>query len=88
MQKYLVEFLGTTLFLYIILATGNPWAIGATLSVAIMLGGNRSGGNYNPAVTIMMAAANKLSVKDVLPYILCQVAGGFVALELYKRVQI
>ena len=87
MNKYLVEFLGTLFFLYVILATGNALAIGAALTIAILLGGNISGGNYNPAVSIMMVAAGKLSKKDLLPYILSQVAGGLCALELYKRVK-
>jgi aquaporin Z len=88
MNKYFVEFLGTLFFLYVILATGNALAIGAALTIAILLGGNISGGNYNPAVSIMMVAAGKLSKKDLLPYILSQVAGGLCALELYKRVKI
>ena len=87
MQKYLTEFLGTLFFLYIILATGNPWAIGAALAIAVMVGGKISGGNYNPAVTIMMAAAGKQPTSDIVPYIISQVAGGLVALELYKRVK-
>ena len=88
MNKYFVEFLGTLFFLYLILATGNALAIGAALTIAILLGGNISGGNYNPAVSIMMVAAGKLSKKDLLPYILSQVAGGLCALELYKRVKL
>jgi|TARA_B100000902_G_scaffold117556_1_gene118232 aquaporin Z len=88
MNKYFVEFLGTLFFLYVILATGNALAIGAALTIAILLGGNISGGNYNPAVSIMMVAAGKLSKKDLLPYILSQVAGGLCALELYKRVKL
>jgi len=88
MNKYFVEFLGTLFFLYVILATGNALAIGAALTIAILLGGNISGGNYNPAVSIMMVAAGKLSKKDLLPYILSQVAGGLCALEMYKRVKL
>jgi|TARA_B100001250_G_C19537146_1_gene673064 glycerol uptake facilitator-like aquaporin len=88
MNKYLVEFLGTLFFLYVIIATGNALAIGAALAIAIMLGGPISGGNFNPAVTIMMASAGKLKTSDVLPYILSQVAGGLAALELYKRFKI
>ena len=38
MNKYLVEFLGTLFFLYVILATGNALAIGAALAIAIILG--------------------------------------------------
>ena len=88
MNKYVVEFLGTLFFLYVILATGQALAIGLALSVAIMVGGKVSGGNFNPAVSIMMAAAGKLSMKDLLPYIVAQVAGGLAALELYKRVRL
>ena len=88
MNKYLVEFLGTMFFLYVILATGNALAIGAALTLVILVGGAISGGNFNPAVSVMMAAAGKLPTNDVVPYILAQVAGGLVALELYKRVKV
>ena len=77
MNKYLVEFLGTLFFLYVILATGNAMAIGAALALAILVGGPISGGNFNPAVSVMMVSAGKLQNKELLPYILSQVAGGF-----------
>ena len=88
LNKYLVEFLGTMFFLYVILATGSALPIGLALAVAIMVGGKISGGNFNPAVSVMMAAAGKLSKKDLVPYIIAQVAGGLAALELYNRVKI
>ena len=88
MNKYVVEFLGTLFFLYVILATGHALAIGLALTVAIMVGGKISGGNFNPAVSVMMAAAGKLSMKDLLPYVVAQVAGGLAALELHKRVRL
>ena len=88
MNKYVVEFLGTLFFLYVILATGQALAIGLALTVAIMVGGKISGGNFNPAVSVMMAAAGKLSMKDLLPYIVAQGAGGLAALELHKRVRL
>tara|TARA_Y100000816_G_scaffold210431_1_gene156123 strand:- start:678 stop:950 length:273 start_codon:yes stop_codon:yes gene_type:complete len=87
-NKYLSEFLGTLFFLYIILATGNPLAIGAALAAAIMVGGKLSGGHFNPAVTVMMVSAKKLPMKEMLPYILAQVVGGLAALELHKRVRL
>jgi glycerol uptake facilitator-like aquaporin len=88
MQKYLVEFLGTLFFLYVILATGDAFAIGAALIIAILVGGSVSGGNFNPAVTLMMFSAGKISQKDVIPYIIAQVAGGLAAFQLFKRVKI
>ena len=84
LQKYLVEFLGSLFFIYVILATGSPIAIGAALAVAIIVGGPVSGGNFNPAVTIVMAAARKMPLTDVAPYIISQIAGGMVALQLSK----
>jgi aquaporin Z len=88
MQKYIVEFFGTTLFVYIILATGNALAIGATLALLILLMGEISGGHVNPAVSIVMAAAGKLPTTDLVPYCIAQILGGLVALEIYKRVKL
>ena len=85
MQKYLVEFLGTLVFVYVILATGNPLAIGAALALIILLTSNISGGHINPAVSIVMASIGRLPVEDLVPYCLAQIFGGLVALELYKR---
>ncbi len=84
-NKYVVEFLGTLFFMYVIIATGNAIAIGASLAIAIMVGGNISGGHFNPAASVMMYAAGKLSRADLIPYLLVQIAGGLVALELHKR---
>ncbi len=84
MEAVIVEFLGTLVFLYVILATGHFAAIGATLALMIYLGGPISGGNYNPAVTVMLVMAKKQKMDTLLPYILAQVAGGIVALQLFN----
>ncbi len=88
LNKYLAEFLGTLFFVYIILATGNAIAIGAAMAIVAMIAGTISGAHINPAVSVAMVAAGKLSSSDVLPYILAQIAGGMVALELFKRVKL
>jgi aquaporin Z len=88
LNKYLAEFLGTLFFVYIVLATGNAIAIGAALAIAVMIAGTISGGHINPAVSVAMVAAGKMSSSDLLPYILAQIAGGMVALELFKRVKL
>lgn len=85
MYNYLVEFFGSVFFIYVILATGNPLAIGAALALVILLTMNTSGGYINPAITITMASAGKLPVTDIIPYCLAQIFGGLVALEIYKR---
>jgi len=85
MNKYLVELVGTLFLLYVILVTKNALAIGAALAIAVIAGSKISGGHFNPAVTIAMAMAGKKSVNDVMPYILAQVSGALIALELYKQ---
>ncbi len=84
MQKYLVEFIGTLFFLFTILATGNPLAIVAALYIAIMVGGSISGGHFNPAVSVMMTFAGKLSKKDLPMYLLSQILGGLSAYYLFS----
>jgi glycerol uptake facilitator-like aquaporin len=88
MQKYLVEFLGTLFFVYIILATGNPLAIGAALALAILVTRDVSGGHINPAVTITMAAAGKLPTTEIVPYCVSQILGGLVALQIFQQYKI
>jgi len=86
MNKLVIEFLGTMFFLYVILASGNPLAIGLSLVVAIMVAvKEHEGGYFNPAVAVMMTAAGKLKKADLLPYVVAEVAGGLAALELYKK---
>jgi aquaporin Z len=88
MNAILVEFVGTLVFLYVIIATGNALAIGLTLALCIYLGGKISGGNFNPAVTVMMVVAKKQNMNTLIPYILAQIAGGLAAIQLYKVVKI
>jgi glycerol uptake facilitator-like aquaporin len=85
MYTYLAEFIGTMFYVYVIVATGNPLAIGAALALAILLTANISGGYINPVTTIVMATAGKLEVDEIIPYILAQVFGGLVALQVYSR---
>jgi aquaporin Z len=84
MNKYIVEFLGTLLLTYVILATGNWLAIGAALAVAALLGGAISGGAFNPAVAIAYLSSGKIPSSDVIPYIVAEVAGALAAFELVK----
>jgi len=87
-NKYLVEFFGTCFLVFVIIATGNPLAIGAALALAILLTKDISGGHVNPAVSIAMASLGKLPVQELIPYILAQVFGALVALELVRRTMV
>ena len=88
MYKYLAEFSGTLFFVYVILATGNPLAIGAAFALAVLLTRNMSGGHLNPAVSIVMASIGNISTGELIPYILSQTFGALVALEVYKRYKV
>ena len=79
---YFIEFLGTLFLTYIIFLTGNYLAIGAALAIAVFLGGNISGGAFNPAVAIAMFYKGKLDSSDLIPYIISQVLGALSALYL------
>lgn len=85
MQQYLAEFSGTLFFVYVILATGNPLAIGAALALVILLAAPISGGHMNPAVSIVMASLGNIDRAELIPYVLAQVFGALIALELYKK---
>lgn len=86
MNKYIVEFLGTMFLTFTIFSTGNYLAIGGALALAVLLGGAISGGAFNPAVTIAMMSAGKLSRSDLMPYIVAQIAGGLAGFELVKLI--
>ena len=84
MMKYLVEFLGTFIFLSVILTSGQAIPIVLALLTAIHLGGSVSGGHFNPAVSTMMFLKGNLATADLPLYVLAQVAGGVAALYFVK----
>jgi aquaporin Z len=85
-QKYLVEFFGTALLSFVVLATGNYLAIGTALAIAILLGGRMSGGAFNPAVAITLLASGKLSNSDIVPYIIAEILGALAGLKLVEAI--
>lgn len=82
--KYGVEFLGTFLFLSVIVATGSPVLTALSLLAVMLLGVSISGGHFNPAVSLMMWANGAISFVDMGAYMAAQLAGGLVALGVYK----
>jgi glycerol uptake facilitator-like aquaporin len=83
----LVEFLGTFIFLSVIVATGSPLAIGATLAVLCLLGGAISGGHFNPAVTLMTLYNRGIAGDNAAAYIIAQVAAGLLAVTVYNQLK-
>ena len=81
-QRCLAEFVGTAIFLTIILKSGgDKYIVIAGLLAAILVGGDVSGGHFNPAITIMTAFnSNDQKIRDQsLYYILAQICGALTA---------
>ncbi len=58
---------------------GIAFAFGLGLALAIAALGHISGGHFNPAVSLGLAAARKFPSKEVIPYWIAQLVGGFAA---------
>jgi aquaporin Z len=84
MLKIITEFIGTFVFLAVILTTGQALPIGIALAAAIYFGGNVSGGHFNPAVSTMMLAKGGISIETWIAYVIAQILGGLAALLWYK----
>ncbi len=84
MLKYIVEFLGTFLFLSVVVATTNPLLIALALLTSTVLVAGVSGAHLNPAISTMFYAKGSLSFNDLLGYISAQIGGGLAALAAYK----
>ena len=78
------EFFGTFLLLMSIFATGNAFAIGATLSVVVLLLGGISGAHVNPAVSIAMLFKGAISSTEFVTYSVAQMMGAVAAWYAYS----
>lgn len=83
--SYLAECLGTAFFIFVILATkGNIYAISLAFFVILFSVSKISGGHVNPIVTIVMILKSELPKTEFVPYLVSQIAGGLIGLELFK----
>jgi MIP family channel proteins len=88
------EALGTFLFFFLgfnaiavatdlgagaITTLGIAFAFGLGLALAVAAFGQVGGGHYNPAVTLGLTAARKFPPKEVVPYWIAQLIGGFLS---------
>ena len=87
MREYIVEYLGTVFFLYVIVVTKNPLAIGAALAMALYVAKSLAAGGFNPAATLMSALVGELPMKTLLPYVVAQLAAAVTVQQLYIRMR-
>ena len=101
MKKYFAEFIGTSVLVFMGCGTamlvgcdasaGSGYLLTALafgLSIVAMAYsiGNVSGCHINPAVTLGVYLAGGMEKKDVLPYMIAQVLGGFFGTALLAAV--
>ena len=93
MKKYIAEVIGTFALVFcgtgaivinqesagVITHPGIALTFGLIVMVMIYALGPVSGAHLNPAVTIAFAVARKFPVKEILPYMISQVAGAMSA---------
>jgi aquaporin Z len=87
MPRYTAEFIGAFFLVLTIGCTGiatgpgviPPLAIGSALMVMVYAGGHISGAHYNPAVTLGVFVRGRLPARDIVPYIVSQIAGAAAA---------
>lgn len=95
-KKYLVELIGTFLFVTtigcVVMKPGDagplaPVAIGSALMVMIFAGGHISGGHFNPAVTLAVFLRGRCPAAEVPGYMVSQIVGaiGAAALVLFLK---
>jgi aquaporin Z len=63
---------------------GVAFAFGLTVLTMAYAVGHISGGHFNPAVTIGLAAGGRFPLVDIIPYIVVQVIGAIVAAAVLK----
>jgi glycerol uptake facilitator-like aquaporin len=83
----LVEFLGTFIFLSVIVAFNNPWITGGTLAMLIYLSQEVSGGHFNPVVTLMNLYNRGIGSDNASAYIVAQATGGLLAAAVYTTLK-
>ena len=98
MKKYVAEFLGTFGLVFcgtgaivinqhtngVVGHMGIAITFGAIVTAMIYCFGNISGAHLNPAVTLGLAINRFFSGREVIPYLLAQIAGAFAASFLLK----
>jgi aquaporin Z len=83
MNKYITELVGTFFLTLTAAITGNPLAIGAVLTALVYMAAHISGAQYNPAVALGVFLRGKMPAKDLMPYVISQILGAFLAALVY-----
>ena len=81
-NKYIVEFLGTLVILYVLFYTRDsvnaPIYIGLSIAATIILGDQFEQGHFNPLYSMLRYFDGKNSSNELLLYLAAQLLAGFV----------
>ena len=83
-MRYLVEFIGTFIFLSVILITGQAIPIGLALAAMVYWGGAISGGAFNPAVAFALFIKKNISSIQFVGYMIAEFLGALGAFHFFK----
>ena len=99
MKKYLAEFIGTFALVFcgtgaviinelkggVVTQVGVAITFGLIVMTMIYTFGEKSGAHFNPAVTLAFAVHKVFPASQILPYIICQLAGAIAASFVLKH---
>ena len=80
----MLEFLGTFVFLSIVLRTGSVWLVGLGLAISLFFNPLTQGG-HNPLVLGMNVAAGKVGSDDAMYHLGVQIAAAAAAFYVHKN---
>jgi aquaporin Z len=77
--RLVTEFIGTFVFLSVIILSGEAIPIAIALGAMIYFGGKISQAHYNPAVSTMLFAKGDIDLVTFVTYVIAQILGALSA---------
>lgn len=81
------EYIGTLLFLLVVLIVGKPILIAGGLLIVLLLIGSISGGHLNPAISTIMFVKGDINLEKYILYVIAQILGGLTALSIFPMIK-
>lgn len=82
----LYEYLGTFLLVFVVMITTNPFIVGLSFTIVMLLIGKFNGGMSNPAISYTMYLQSKMSLKEFLSIIAVQFIAALSSYGVYRIV--
>lgn len=79
----LTEFIGTFLFIAVVLTKGKAIPIAIALAAVIYFGSNTSKTSFNPAISVAQYGLGDLNKSEFMVYIVAELVAGLAALYWY-----